>query len=85
MISYDFTKYAQGAFLKLPRNIQKRIIEKLEYYLGTPNPLIFAKRLAGISTPTYRFQIGDWRVIFDWEGNKILVTKVGHRREIYRK
>lgn len=85
MISYDFTKSAEKAFLKLPRDVQGRIIEKLESYLKNPNPLIFAKRLTGTAEPSYRFHIGDWRVIFDWEGNKILITKVGHRREIYRR
>ena len=84
MIAYDFTKHAERSFLKLPRDIQKRIIKKLESYLKTANPLIFAKRLAGTTQPCYRYQIGDYRVIFDWEGNKILITKVGHRRDIYR-
>ncbi|MDH4220892.1 MAG: type II toxin-antitoxin system RelE/ParE family toxin [Candidatus Aminicenantes bacterium] len=33
----------------------------------------------------YRFRIGDYRVIFDIEGNEIGVLRVGHRREIYRR
>ena len=85
MIAYDFTNHAEKSFLKLPRDIQKRIIQKLESYLQSPNPLIFAKRLAGTMQPCYRFQIGDYRVIFDWEPEKILILKVGHRREIYRR
>ena len=84
MVSYDFTKRAERLFLKLPENVQQRIVEKLEFYLKSPNPLLFAKRLSGSSTPAYRFQIGDYRVVFDWEGNSILITKVGHRKDIYR-
>jgi len=34
---------------------------------------------------TYRFRIGDYRVIFDIEGNEVVVLRVGHRREIYRR
>jgi mRNA interferase RelE/StbE len=34
---------------------------------------------------TYRFRIGDYRVIFDLEGNDVIVLRVGHRKEIYRK
>jgi mRNA-degrading endonuclease RelE of RelBE toxin-antitoxin system len=33
----------------------------------------------------YRFQIGDYRVIFDWEGNSILITKIEHRGTAYRR
>jgi mRNA interferase RelE/StbE len=34
---------------------------------------------------TYRFRIGDYRVIFDIEGKDIVVLRVGHRRDIYKK
>jgi mRNA interferase RelE/StbE len=33
----------------------------------------------------YRFRIGDYRVIFDIEGDEIVVLRVGHRKEIYRR
>jgi len=29
-------------------------------------------------------RIGDYRVIFDVEGDELVVLRVGHRREIYR-
>jgi mRNA-degrading endonuclease RelE of RelBE toxin-antitoxin system len=29
--------------------------------------------------------IGDYRVIFDIEGNELVVLRVGHRPEIYRR
>ncbi len=84
MISYDFTRQAERMFLKLPKDVQKKIIKKLEHYLAQPSPLIFAKRIVGDESPSYRFQAGDYRVIFDWEEKKILITKVGHRREVYK-
>jgi len=33
---------------------------------------------------TYRFRIGDYRVIFDIEDDQIIVLRIGHRREVYR-
>ncbi|NCQ65980.1 MAG: hypothetical protein COZ34_03945 [Candidatus Pacebacteria bacterium CG_4_10_14_3_um_filter_34_15] len=33
---------------------------------------------------TYRYHIGNHRVIFDLEKNKIVVLRIGHRKEIYR-
>jgi mRNA-degrading endonuclease RelE of RelBE toxin-antitoxin system len=84
MISYDFTRVSEREFLKLPKDIQRRIIKKVEFYLSAPDPLAFAKRLTGDPLASYRFQIGDYRAAFDWEGKSILITRVGHRKEIYR-
>ena len=40
-------------------------------------------RLGGL----WKYRVGDWRVIADIEDDKvlILVVRVGHRREIYRR
>lgn len=84
MTRYDFTKDAEKLLLALSKDIQQKIIEKLEYFLHSANPLAFAKRLTGSKNPAYRFRVGDYRIIFDWEGDGILVTKVGHRKDIYR-
>lgn len=59
MTDYDFTHQAEKMFLKLPKDIQERIIHKIEHYLRTSNPLIFAKRIEDSPLATYRFQIGD--------------------------
>ena len=36
--------------------------------------------------PGYRLRVGDWRVIYELEGDKliILVLKIGSRGEVYR-
>jgi mRNA interferase RelE/StbE len=39
------------------------------------------KRLRG--REGLRLRVGDWRVIFNEEGDAIVVLAVGHRREIY--
>jgi mRNA interferase RelE/StbE len=33
----------------------------------------------------YRFRVGDYWVIFDMEGEEIVVLRVGHRSHIYRR
>ncbi len=33
---------------------------------------------------TYRFRVGDFRVIFDLHGRDIVILRVGHRKSIYR-
>jgi mRNA interferase RelE/StbE len=34
---------------------------------------------------TYRFRIGDYRAIFDIEGSDLVILRIGHRRDIYRR
>ena len=84
MTAYAFTKRAEAEFLKLPRDVQRRILGKIEHWLQTSNPLRFAERIAGSPQPCFRYRIGDYRVIFDWEGSGILITRAGHRRDVYR-
>jgi len=86
MIRYDFTRIAEKEFLQLSPAFQKRIIKKLEFYLSQDDPLAFAKNIATLAPPaTYRFRIGDYRLIFEREKDGILILRVGHRREIYRR
>lgn len=65
----------------------RRILDKLDYYALTPNPLRFAKRLMYAEIGEYRFRIGDYRVIFDCnkkgEITILLILKIGHRKDIY--
>ncbi len=34
--------------------------------------------------PAYRLRVGDYRVLFDVEDNKILIGRILHRRESYK-
>lgn len=49
------------------------------------NPFIHAKKLSNPLLGNYRFKIGNYRVIFDIDGNRIVILRIGHRKEIYRK
>jgi mRNA interferase RelE/StbE len=40
------------------------------------------KRLTNM-TPGYRLRVGDYRVLFDLEDDRIIVYRVRHRREAY--
>jgi len=69
---------------KLPSNVQLQIIIKLKYFLSATNPLDFASHLKDTDLGNYRFRIGDYRVIFDVEDEKIIILTVGHRRDVYK-
>lgn len=84
MIPYkiSFWRNAQSDFLKLPKEIQERIAGKLK--IAQSDPFQFFFRLKG--RPDYKLRIGEYRVIADVRRNEraIEITKVGHRRNIYK-
>jgi mRNA-degrading endonuclease RelE of RelBE toxin-antitoxin system len=61
-MEFVFTPTAEEHFGHLPRQTQKRIATKMRFYAKQPDPLQFAEPLTG--SHTYRFRIGDYRVIF---------------------
>lgn len=83
MFDYQFTKTSLRRFKKLPKNIQIRIIEKLDYFCTQDNPLDFAESLTQSQLGQYRFRIGNYRVIFDVEGKMLVVHDTDHRKNIY--
>lgn len=68
----------------LPTNIRLRLKQKLEWFASQPTPLQFAKALTKPADAQYRFRVGAYRVLFDVEGNTIIILRVQHRREVYR-
>jgi len=84
MYSYEFKPQAVRDLKKLPKEVQKRIIKKLDYFVSFENPLVLADYLINFEIGTHRFRIGDYRVIFDVIDEKIIILALGHRREIYR-
>ncbi|MDP2637947.1 MAG: type II toxin-antitoxin system RelE/ParE family toxin [Candidatus Levybacteria bacterium] len=77
-----YTKSAAKDIQKLDTVVRKRLKSKLETY--AKNPLFYAKKLTDSSLGTYRWRIGNYRIIFDIDINTIVILRVRHRREIYR-
>lgn len=83
-MDYEFSPRAWKEIRKLSPEVAQRIIKKIDYFVSSPNPTMFAESLTNLEIGQYRFRIGDYRVTFDLEGEKILILKVGHRRDIYK-
>jgi len=77
-----YTKCAARDISRLDQVAKGRLRKTLERY--AQSPFDYAKKMVDPALGTYRFRIGEYRVIFDVEGNKIVVLRVGHCREIYR-
>lgn len=77
-----YTKKAIKDIEKLDKVVKKRIKIALESFCD--DPLTVSKKLVNSKIGSYRFRVGDWRIVFDLERNNIIILRVGHRREIYR-
>jgi len=79
MAEIFFTASATRQWLGLSADVRKRIDAKLQNYTRTGQGDV--KMLKGRAGG--RLRVGDWRVIFIREGNKLVIAAVGHRREVY--
>ncbi|HEX6386629.1 MAG TPA: type II toxin-antitoxin system RelE/ParE family toxin [Anaerolineae bacterium] len=78
------TKSAAKTLRKLPRNLAKRIRQKLEELAKDPyTPNNNVTKLQ--NRPGFRLRVGDWRVIYEIEDDRlvILVLEIGPRGGIY--
>ena len=86
MMGYSLTPKALKDLHNVDKLQQKRIIEKIKYYLTSPDPLSFAKTLTKSPYGTYRFRLlGKIRAIFIHEvsTNSIVITRIRFRKEVY--
>lgn len=71
---------------KLPKTLQRRIKDKLVFYLTQTEPLDYAVQLVGNKkSGEYRFRVGDYRIVFDKQVDDLVVLHIEHRRDVYRK
>ena len=77
-----YTPTAAADIGKLDPVSKKRLRKTLEKF--QERPLYHARKMINSSLGDYRFRVSDHRVIFDLDGQRIIVLRVGHRREIYR-
>ena len=78
-----YTKRAVKDIQSLDNNVKKRIGKALMRF--REDPMKKAEKLTDFAFGTYKFRIGDYRVIFDIEDKDIVILRVGHRKEIYKR
>ncbi len=68
---------------KLSKSESRKILNQLEKELSK-NPGSYPP-LKGPFAGLRRFRVGDYRVIYAILENEVLVLRIGHRREVYKK
>ena len=83
MYKIEITRKAQKSLAKLKKKQRDKIVQSI-FDLAN-DPCSKAKKLKG--REGYRIRVGDYRVIYEIENDKIvvIVLHIGHRREIYEK
>ena len=81
MYSIEITESTEKFLKKIPKNDSELILNKINSI--RENPFRFLKRLKGYKL--WRLRILKYRVIIDVvvSGNKIIVLKIGYRKNIY--
>ncbi len=80
-----YKKPAAKDIAKLSGQVQKRLKQKLEWFIEQADPLQFTEPLTRPADAQYRFRVGDYRVLFDVEDKALIILHIQHRREVYRR
>lgn len=68
----------------LPANIKERVRQAIEKRL-LPDPARAGRPLKQSLLGHRKMRVGDLRVIYRVQGDKIIVLKIGHRKDVYAK
>ena len=76
---------AAKALKKIPKSDQKRISKKIDNFAeNLPSP--DTSKMKG-NNPFHKIRVGDYRIVYEIQDDilLILIIKIGHRKDIYRK
>ena len=84
----EFDPAALKELSKLDKPVEKRILKFLrERVAKLDDPRQVGARLQGAMSGLWKYRVGDYRLICALEHDRlvVLVLRVGHRREIYKR
>lgn len=80
LMNIEFKPRAVKDLDALDRATARRVLEKIR---GLENNLAGdVKRLTNF-TPEYRLRVGDYRVLFEIEGDRVIIFRIKHRSRAY--
>jgi mRNA interferase RelE/StbE len=83
--SIEVSATAERQLKKLRRQDRIRVLRAISQLAGDPRPA-GCRKLSGYDD-VYRVRVGTYRVIYEIDGARIVVVvlKIGHRRDVYRR
>ena len=80
----SYSRSAQKALRKMPRNVAGLIVSKVNQYASDPSSLANnVKKLKGEFESLTRLRVGDWRIIMDDRGNVLMILEIKPRGGAY--
>lgn len=83
---FEFSPHSERAFALFDKSFQKRLLDKLDFFERASDTMSYAKKLKGLEN-TYRFRVGDYRVLVrpreDGSLVVLVILKIAHRKEVY--
>lgn len=76
----EFKERAIKDLQSLPQDVQSRIVAKIEAMQD--NLTGDVKRLTNFN-PEYRLRVGDYRVLFELENQRVVIYRIKHRKNAY--
>jgi mRNA interferase RelE/StbE len=82
-----FEEHAAKEFKKLDNSIKLPILKFLKKLEKREDPRTMGKQLTGNLSDFWRFRVEDYRIIAEIQDDvfTVLIIKIDHRREIYKK
>jgi mRNA interferase RelE/StbE len=79
----DYKSSVQHDLKKLPKVEARRILSQIEEELSKNADAypVLKGQFAGLR----KYRVGDYRVIYAVLGNEVLVLRIGHRKNVYKK
>ena len=83
----DFSAKADKQLLSLDKPIRERIRKFVKDLAVLPNPRLRGEPLTGNLSDFWKYRIGDYRLICRIHDEElvVLVIKIGHRSEVYKR
>ena len=82
MPKLEWTEGALEDLESLDKEVKARVLKKVTW-LSEHFDNIVPETLSGTLGGLYKLRVGDWRVIYGIEADRIAIQAVGHRKEIY--
>jgi mRNA interferase RelE/StbE len=88
-LTIEFSPVAQKELKKLDSQTAKRILKFLNDRIEPlENPRLIGESLTGSELDSYwKYRVGDWLIIAEIQNQalRIIVVRIGNRREVYRR
>ncbi|MDQ0996395.1 mRNA interferase RelE/StbE [Phyllobacterium ifriqiyense] len=82
MRNIAYSKESSQLLRRIPKNEAEKIMRKIRAYADDRASLKNnVKTLQGLGLK--RLRVGEWRVIFDEDGNVLTIVKIGPRSSVY--